>query len=278
MNAIYVENLYYTYDGENYVLNNINLKIRYGEKVAIMGENGAGKTTLVKHFNGLLKPTKGKVIVMGMDTRKVQVSKLARYVGLVFQNPDHQLFAETVEEEIAFALKNFGFKKDIIKRRVEWALRIMDLLQYRSKSPFLLSGGERKRLAIASVLSYDPQIVIFDEPTTGQDFLQKQKIKQILNLLSLQGKTIIVVTHDIEFAAENFDRIIVLARGRVLADGSPLEVFFRENILKEARLIPPQVAKCTILLNKLFKKNVIKPTLDYYELFRQLNLLLTSKS
>jgi len=241
-----------------YVLNGVNLSVRSGEKIAIMGENGAGKTTLIKHINGLLKPTRGEVKVLGYDTKKTPVSLLARHVGLVLQNPDHQLFAETVEEEIAFALRNFGYPDDIVKKRVEWALNVMDLARYRRTSPFLLSGGERKRVAIASILSYDPEIVIFDEPTTGQDYLQKQKIAQILNLLSLQGKTIIVVTHDIEFAAENFERIVVLSRGTIVADGRPEDVFSDIDAIRKARLLPPQITACAIELQKHYPQINVK--------------------
>ncbi|RLE66219.1 MAG: ABC transporter ATP-binding protein [Thermoprotei archaeon] len=232
------------------VLSNINLTIKKGEKVAIMGENGAGKTTLIKHFNGLLKPVKGEVRILGYDTRRTPVSTLARHVGIVFQNPDHQLFAESVEDEIAFALRNFGFPEEVVRKRTEWALNVMDLTRYRKTSPFLLSGGERKRVAIASVLSYNPEIIIFDEPTTGQDYFQKQKIAQLLKLLSLQNKTVIVVTHDVEFAVENFEKIIVMARGRIIAEGTPEDIFNDMKVLKTARLLPPQVTECAIKLKR----------------------------
>ncbi|MGB9684715.1 MAG: energy-coupling factor ABC transporter ATP-binding protein, partial [Candidatus Bathyarchaeales archaeon] len=152
---IEVQDVYFTYPSGVEALKGVSLTIQDGEFVAIMGENGAGKTTLVKHFNGLLKPTRGKVLVDGVETTKVSVATLARKVGFVFQNPDHQLFSETVEEEIAFALKNFGFSSDIIEKRVTWALNLLGLAQYRKTSPFMLSGGERKRVALASVLAWD---------------------------------------------------------------------------------------------------------------------------
>jgi energy-coupling factor transporter ATP-binding protein EcfA2 len=151
--VIEVENLRFKYPNGVEALKDVSLFIKNGEFVAIMGQNGAGKTTLVKHFNGLLKPSEGTVRVDGVETTKTSVAALARNVGFVFQNPDHQLFSETVEEEISFALKNFGLDKETIEERITWALNLLGLVQYRKTSPFLLSGGERKRVALASVLA-----------------------------------------------------------------------------------------------------------------------------
>ncbi|MEM2987658.1 MAG: ABC transporter ATP-binding protein, partial [Candidatus Bathyarchaeia archaeon] len=187
---IEVQDVYFKYPSGVEALKGISITIQDGEFVAIMGENGAGKTTLVKHFNGLLKPTKGKVLVDGIETTKVSVATLARKVGFVFQNPDHQLFSETVEEEIAFALKNFGFSQDVIEKRVTWALNLLGLAQYRKTSPFMLSGGERKRVALASVLAWDPKVLILDEPTIGQDYQQKEKLRQFILQMKAQEKTV----------------------------------------------------------------------------------------
>ena len=240
---IIVENLYFTYPNGVKALLGVNLKIEDGEFVAIMGQNGAGKTTLVKHMNGLLKPTRGRVLVDGVDTRRVSVAWLARKVGLVFQNPDHQLFSETVEEEISFALKNFGYDKKTIKRRVEWALKMLDLERYRKVSPFMLSGGERKRVALASVLAWDPKIIILDEPTIGQDYMQKEKLRQFILQLNQQGKTIIVVTHDVEFIAECNPRIILMKQGRIMVSGKAEEILTNEDLVKEASITLPEIAK-----------------------------------
>ena len=240
---IIVENLYFTYPNGIKALLGVNLKIEDGEFVAIMGQNGAGKTTLVKHMNGLLKPTRGRVLVDGVDTRRVSVAWLARKVGLVFQNPDHQLFSETVEEEISFALKNFGYDRKTIKRRVEWALKMLDLERYRKVSPFMLSGGERKRVALASVLAWDPKIIILDEPTIGQDYMQKEKLRQFILQLNQQGKTIIVVTHDVEFIAECNPRIILMKQGRIMVSGKSEEILTNEDLVKEASITLPEIAK-----------------------------------
>lgn len=257
--VVEVKDLFFSYNSQ-FVLKGINLEIRKGEMIAILGENGAGKTTLIKHFNGLLKPSKGFVKVFGLDTRKVSVAQLARKVGLVFQNPDHQLFAETVEKEIEFALRNFGFEEEVIKRRVDWALNLMGLAEYRNRSPFTLSIGERKRLAIASVLCYDPELLIFDEPTAGQDYLQKERIAELLNLLKTRGKTVIIVTHDVEFVVTRFERVIIMSSGQIIGDGSTREILTNLNILSKARLLPPQIAKCAWLLSDLnIPKDLIYP-------------------
>ncbi|MGB9740807.1 MAG: energy-coupling factor ABC transporter ATP-binding protein [Candidatus Bathyarchaeia archaeon] len=259
---IEVEDVYFTYPNGVEALKGISLTIKNGEFVAIMGQNGAGKTTLVKHFNGLLKPTKGKVHVDGVDTTKVSVATLARNVGFVFQNPDHQLFSETVEEEIAFALRNFGFKESIIKRRVTWALNLLGLTQYRKTSPFILSGGERKRVALASVLAWNPKILILDEPTIGQDYQQKEKLRQFILQMKTQQKTVVIVTHDVEFVAECSPRVILMREGKIVADGPAKEVLTNQELLAYASIVPPQVTQIFLKLSDFgLKKDVI----DVYE-------------
>ena len=259
---IEVEDIYFTYPNGVEALKGVSLKIKNGEFVAIMGQNGAGKTTLVKHFNGLLKPTKGKVLVDGVETTKVSVATLARKVGFVFQNPDTQLFSETVEDEVAFALKNFGFKENVIKKRVSWALNLLGLTQYRKTSPFMLSGGERKRVALASVLAWNPKILILDEPTIGQDYQQKEKLRQFILQLKAQRKTIIIVTHDVEFVAECNPRVILMREGKIVADGKAREILTTPEILNQASIVPPQIAQIFLQLSDLsFPKNVI----DIYE-------------
>lgn len=259
---IEVQDVYFTYPSGVEALKGVSLTIKDGEFVSIMGENGAGKTTLVKHFNGLLKPTKGTVLVNGVDTKKVSVAALARRVGFVFQNPDHQLFSETVEDEVAFALRNFGFSEEVIKRRVEWALNLLGLSQYRKSSPFMLSGGERKRVALASVLAWDPEILILDEPTIGQDYQQKEILRQFIMQLREQGKTIIIVTHDVEFVAECNPRVILMRDGRIIADGEAKKVLTDPETLSKASIIPPQITQVFFQLPEL---NVNSGIIDIYE-------------
>jgi len=259
---IEVRDICFTYPNGIEALKGVSLTIRNGEFLAIMGENGAGKTTLVKHFNGLLKPTEGSVLVDGVETRKVSVATLARKVGFVFQNPDNQLFSETVEEEVAFALKNFGFEENVIERRVTWALNLLDLAQYRKTSPFMLSGGERKRVALASVLAWNPKILMLDEPTIGQDYQQKEKLRQFILQMKAQRKTTIIVTHDVEFVAECNPRVVLMRDGRIVADGEAQKILTDPEILIEASIVPPQIAQIFLQLSEL---GLPKDVIDVYE-------------
>jgi len=259
---IEIKDVYFTYPNDVEALKGIRLTVEEGEFVAIMGQNGAGKTTLVKHFNGLLKPTKGQVLVDGVDTTKVSVATLSRNVGFVFQNPDNQLFSETVEQEIAFALRNFKFSEEIIENRITWALNLLGLTQYRKTSPFLLSGGERKRVALASVLAWDPAMLILDEPTIGQDYEQKEKLRQFILQMKTQKKTVIIVTHDVEFVAECNPRVLLMCEGKITADGEARTILTDTETLQQASIVPPQIAQIFLQLRNL---NVRKDVIDIYE-------------
>ncbi len=259
---IEVKDLHFTYPNGVEALKGVSLTIGNGDFVAVMGENGAGKTTLVKHFNGLLKPTNGSVLIDGVDTKKVSVATLSKNVGFVFQNPDNQLFSETVEEEIAFALKNFGFKEEVTKKRVTWALNLLGLAQYRKTSPFMLSGGERKRVALASVLAWNPKKLILDEPTIGQDYQQKERLRQFIVQMKNQQKTTIIVTHDVEFVAECNPRVLLMRGGRIVADGEAENVLTNPEILVKASIVPPQIAQIFIKLSDL---GLPKQVIDVYE-------------
>ena len=245
---IEVKGLSFKYPNNILALDRVDLEIKEGEFLAIMGENGAGKTTLIKHFNGLLKPTIGTVKVDDIDTRDESVASLSRKVGLVFQNPDHQLFCETVKEEVSFGLINFGYPRSMIERRVNHILRMLDLEKYSETSPFALSGGEKKRVALASVLAWNPKYLILDEPTIGQDALQKERLKNFIVQLKTQGRCIVIVTHDIEFVAECKPRVVVLSKGRVIADGPAHKILSSEEIVGKGSLIMPQIAELMGLL------------------------------
>jgi energy-coupling factor transport system ATP-binding protein len=258
---ISVENVSFHYPGGGEVLRDVSLKINDGEFVAIMGENGAGKTTLVKMFNGLLKPTEGKVSVDGVGTSEKSVAQLSRDVGLIFQNPDHQLFAETVAEELSFSLRNFGFGEDVIERRVTGLLNTLDLDRYRSSSPFILSGGERKRVALAAILVWDPKHIIMDEPTIGQDYLQKDRLRNFIVQLVSQGKTIVIVTHDVEFVAECKPRVVLLSRGRIIGDGPAVEILTDHSLVQRASLVMPQISS---LMNSLADLSPPRGIIDAY--------------
>jgi energy-coupling factor transport system ATP-binding protein len=259
---IEAENVHYSYPNKVEALKGVSITIKDGEFVAIMGQNGAGKSTFVKHFNGLLKPSIGIVRADGVETTKTSVATLARNVGFVFQNPDHQLFSETVEDEIGFALKNFGFEPKVIEDRVTWALNLLSLTQYRKTSPFLLSGGERKRVALASVLAWDPKTLILDEPTIGQDHEQKEILRQFILQLQTQGKTVVIVTHDVEFVAEGNPRVVLMKEGKIVADGTGKDILTDPAVLEMSSIVLPQIAQLFMRLSPLgLPKNVI----DIYE-------------
>jgi energy-coupling factor transport system ATP-binding protein len=259
---IVAENIRYSYASNVEALKGVSLTIENGEFVAIMGQNGAGKTTFIKHFNGLLKPSSGTVRIDGVETTKTSVAALARNVGFVFQNPDNQLFSETVEDEVAFALKNFGFTPELIEKRVTWALDLLSLTQYRKTSPFLLSGGERKRVALASVLAWDPETLVLDEPTIGQDHEQKEKLRQFVMQLQTQKKTVVMVTHDVEFVAECNPRVILMRDGQIVADGIAKEILTNPKLLAESSIVLPQIAQ---VFTKLSPLGLPADIIDIYE-------------
>jgi energy-coupling factor transport system ATP-binding protein len=231
----------FVHDNGVRALDGVDLTVSPGETVAVVGENGAGKTTLVKHVTGLLKPTSGTVSVDGVNTRDSTTAELARKVGVAFQNPDHQLFSETVTMEIEFGLKNFGFPPDLVKSRVDWGLELFGLKEYADASPLALSGGEKKRLTLACILAWDPSVVILDEPTVGQDSIQKEKLAQTIGMLGQAGKTVIVVSHDIEFLWPLQPRVVVMKSGRVVGDGPAAEVMVQGGLLASARVAQPQM-------------------------------------
>jgi energy-coupling factor transport system ATP-binding protein len=219
------------------------LGIREGEFIAILGQNGSGKTTLAKHFNGLLKPTSGRALVQGRPSTEHSHRELARLVGYVFQNPDHQIFARTVREEVGFGLAMQGENPKAVEKRVAEALEAVGLAGYEHKVPFTLTKGERQRVAVASVLAVSPQVIILDEPTTGLDYHHQRNTMELLKRLNKRGHTIIMITHSMWVAAEYAERIVILKEGRILADGPTRAVFADEARLAEASLRPPSLVQ-----------------------------------
>ena len=230
-----MDRLWYAYSNGVTALKNISLTIREGEFVAVMGRNASGKTTLVKHINGLLKPTKGTVNVAGIDTREATIAELAREVGFVFQNPNDHLFADTVEEEIAFTLKNLGFKGAEIALRIHEILERFNLVPHRHQYPRALSGGEKQRVALASVIAARPRILILDEPTRGMEYKLKNELMGFLDEYRNQGNAVVLVTHDVETVAEHADRVILLSEGKVVVDN------IKREVLSKALLFSPQI-------------------------------------
>jgi energy-coupling factor transport system ATP-binding protein len=252
---IEIRDLYFTYPAGVEALAGISLNMDSGEQVAIIGQNGAGKTTLVKHLNGLLTPTRGQILVGDWDTTKHSVAKLAKRVGYVFQNPDEQLFSKNVGMEVAFGPRNLGFSSQQVQQHVADALAMTELSDKTETNPYDLSATWRKMVALASVIAMDTPIVIFDEPTTGQDATNISRIAQVIKTLHERGKTVITITHDIDFCAENFERVIAMAQGKILLDGKTNDVLRQDEILATTYVDPPQLTR---LGKKLGFKNTVR--------------------
>jgi energy-coupling factor transporter ATP-binding protein EcfA2 len=247
---IMMTNVNYTYPNGAHALKNISLNISSGEILGIMGSNGAGKTTLIRTLNGLIQPQTGLIFIENDNIQSKTIAKLSTSIGIVFQNPEHQLFSNTVQEEIKFSLKNI-YSDNIIQEKIDETLRIFQFEKYREKSPLNLSGGEKKKLALASIICRNPKILIFDEPTLGQD---ENEINFLINLLEEEKrkkKTIIIVTHNIEFAYKYIPRIILMAKGRIIADGPTHEILSNKKLLKKASLISPQLTQLKSTLKAL---------------------------
>ena len=251
---IEIKDLQFSYPAGVQALDNISLIIESGEQVAIVGQNGAGKTTLVRHFNGLLQPTSGEIKIGDWNTRKQSVAKLASRIGYVFQNPDEQLFSRNVKTEVAFGPKNLGYSNEQVEALVNEALEMTELSNETETNPYDLSPTWRKMVAIASIIAMDTPIVIFDEPTTGQDAANIARIANVIKTLRERGKTVITITHDIDFCAENFERVIAMAKGKILLDGQANEILGQEEILATTYVDPPQ-------LTRLGKKLGLKSTI-----------------
>jgi energy-coupling factor transport system ATP-binding protein len=246
--AIQCDNICFSYPNGVQAIQNVSLTISQGGYIAFVGQNGSGKTTLVKHFNGLLKPTKGKVLVFGEETANKKVSYLSRKVGYVFQNPDDMLFCTSVTEEIAYGPRMLGMDPEEVKKKVENIIVELGLDEYRETHPFALSLGDRQRLAVACALSLDPQVFVFDEPTTGQDYFGSKSIMSLIDQLHQKGKTIVIITHDMPIVAEHAKRVIVMNKGQVALEGTPEEVFTQIDKLQSLSLKAPQV---TMLAHEL---------------------------
>lgn len=249
------------------VLHGVSLRIEQGEYLALIGQNGGGKTTLAKHFNGLLKPMSGIVRTMGVNTRTASVAQLARTVGYVYQNPDHQIFAQKVRTEVAFGPANLKLRPDEIARRVDEALGLVGLREYADDFAFSLGRGLRQKLAVASVLAMAPPVLVVDEPTTGLDLQGSRSILDLLGTWNADGRTIVVVTHDLALVAERVPRTVVIADGRIVADGPTRQVLSNAAVLGQAFLRPPQVTR---VAQRLGEFGVVADVMTVAELHTEL--------
>lgn len=236
--------LRFDYQGGVRALDGVNLTVPAGARVAIVGQNGSGKTTLVRHFNGLLRPTEGRILVGELDTRTTRVARLASLVGLSFQDPDRQIFSGSVESEVAFGALNVGLRGADLEASVSGALESVGLVNERKTNPYDLGYSRRKLLTIASVLAMRTPVVVLDEPTTGQDARGVATIEQIVESLAEEGRTVVAISHDMRFVAESFSRLVVVRNGQIVGDGTPTEIFAEERwpILRSTNLEPTYAA------------------------------------
>lgn len=245
-------NLDFKYDEEgSYVFQNLNLSFEQGEMAAVLGHNGCGKSTFAKHLNAILLPSGGKVYVDGIDTKdEEKVFDVRQRVGMVFQNPDNQIVATIVEEDVAFALENLGVEPQEIRKRVDEALKAVGMYEYRMHAPHQLSGGQKQRVAIAGIIAMRPKCIVLDEPTAMLDPIGRSKVMETVKKLNHEfGITIILITHYMEEAAQ-CGRVIVMDKGKVLMDDCPKEVFSNVEQLKNVGLDVPQVTELVYELNK----------------------------
>jgi energy-coupling factor transport system ATP-binding protein len=243
--VIQCSGLVHVYEGGTRALDGVDLEIRRGERVAIVGQNGSGKSTLVLHWNGLLRPTEGTVLIDGQPTDSRRVAQLARVVGVAFQDPDRQIFASRLRTEVAFGPRNVGLRGAALQQAVEEALVLVGLAGDADSNPYDLGYSRRKLLALASILAMGTPVVVLDEPTTGQDAAGVTRIQSIVRTLSDAGRTVVTISHDMRFVAETFERVVVMGAGRVLLDGTPATAFAEAAwpALAATNLAPPLAAR-----------------------------------
>ena len=250
MDNINVKNLHFGYTKEEEILANINLSFD-SRSTAIIGQNGAGKTTFVKLLKGLLKPTSGDIYINGINTKETTTAKLASHIGMVFQNPNDQIFKNKVIDEVMFGPLNIGQSHSEANKNAIAALKTVDLLEKSDSNPYDLSLSERKLISIASIVAMNTKIIIFDEPTIAQDYAGKEKIKSIIRNLAAEGKLVLTIIHDMDFVAETFERTLVFSKGKVLLDDTTRAVYAYKELLESAYLEQPHV---TQLCNRLGMK------------------------
>ena len=245
-------NISYSYDDGTQALKNVNLEVKKGEMVALLGKNGAGKSTLFLHFNGIYKADSGEIFIDGEELKhdKKSLIKFRQKVGIVFQNPDDQLFAPTVEEDVAFGPLNLGLSQEETQNRVTEALKRVDMEGFERKAPHHLSGGQKKRVAIAGILAMQPQIMVLDEPTSGLDPKGASDILKLLYELNDEGMTIIISTHDVDLVPIYSSKVYVISSGEIIKSGTPKEVFGDIELIRKANLRLPRVAHLFEILDK----------------------------
>lgn len=258
--VISIRDVKFVYEGGVEALIGVNLDIRRGEYVAIVGGNGSGKTTLAKNIIGLLKPISGTIHVLGASASELKIAALARIVGYAFQNPDHQLFCSTVLEEVRFGPLNLGHTEPELSAHTKHAIEAMDLLDVKDKPPSSLTLSQRRRVSIASVIAMDPQILIFDEPTTGLDMKESDELMASIGKLNSENHTIILITHDMKLVAKYARRVVVMSEGRIVLDADPPGVFSDLDALLRSKLVPPPVVRLAYRLSSFgMPRDILSP-------------------
>lgn len=255
-----IEDLYYTYGNGKPALNGVSVDIYEGEKIAVIGSNGSGKSTFFLNIDGVLMPEQGKIIYRDMVINKKNLKELRKNIGIVFQDADNQIIASTVMAEVGFGPMNLKLPKDEVLRRVNEALKYMNISHLKDRPPHYLSGGEKKRVSIADIIAMKSEIIIFDEPTAALDPLNSIMLEEVLLKLGDEGKTMLISTHDVDFTYRWAERVLVFNDGKIIADGSPLEIFQNKEILKKANLKQPTMLE---VYESLVETGLLKDKKDY---------------
>lgn len=271
MSKLEFKNVSCTYPNGFKAINDLNLVVNSSEKVAIVGQNGAGKSTCAKLMNGLLRPNFGEILLDGNNTKDMTTAQISRKVGYVFQNPNDQIFNSTVYDEVAFSLRALKVDEDEMDRRVRQACEICELSEYLDDHPYDLPFSTRKFITIAITIANDCDIFIFDEPTAGQDAYSMSCLKRVIDHLHDLNKTIITITHDMEFVVENFDRVVVMSNKEIIKDADKKEVFDEDEILQKAYIQPPVVKRLCNSINLNEKLLSVDDFVDYIKNFGDAN-------
>lgn len=263
MSYLSLERVFFRYTNDSHVVEDLSMSFEKGESVAIIGQNGAGKTTTAKLINGLLKPTEGSVTISGKDTKNSTAAQISKKVGYVFQNPDDQIFHSKVYDEIRFGPKNLGFNTEKIENNIKKSAELVGISSFLDYNPYDLPYSTRKFVTVASIVAMDQDIIILDEPTAGQDHIGMRHLSNLISTLKEERKTVITITHDMKFVVDNFERVIVMANKRLLADGEKREIFWNSEVLDKASLKQPHISRLSSTLG-LQEKILTIPELVTY--------------
>ena len=255
-----VRDLQYAYSDEKMALKGVDLDIRQGERIAVMGSNGAGKSTFFLNINGVLQSEHGEIFYRGQKMTKKTMNDLRKNVGIVFQDADSQIIASTVQSEVSFGPMNLKLSRNDVRDRVDEALSYMNLTDFRHRPPHYLSGGEKKRVSIADIIAMHPEIIIFDEPTAALDPVNADMLEEVLEKMAQEGKTIMISTHDVDFAYRWAERVVVFCDGKIIADDAPLAVFSNETVSRQANLKRPMMLD---IFETMREKGLVKDDRSY---------------